>query len=161
MISVTFAGLRIGEIGLDVLKSLPPLFVALNPRSADTLVKLRAHRQALSAKVIDTIDTFGPEIFPDFEEERLLLDTHQDEDVYQSQMKDMGLSWAGSPNGRRSRSRSAGRGLRSEDGGDLKGLSSSREEKDTNGDNLSEVKKRVRDAMRESERGRAGPYSDE
>lgn len=31
MIVVTFAALRTGEIGMDVIKSLPPLLVALNP----------------------------------------------------------------------------------------------------------------------------------
>lgn len=88
MVSVTFAALRIGEIGMDVLKSLPPLFVALNPQSSDSLVKLRAHRQALSAKVTDVINTLGPEVFPDFDAERIVADPFR-EGVYQSRYKRM------------------------------------------------------------------------
>lgn len=88
MVAITFAALRIGEIGMDILKSLPPLFVALNPKSSSSLVKLRARRQALSAKVTEVINTLGPEVFPDFDAERIVADPYR-EGAYQSRYKRM------------------------------------------------------------------------
>lgn len=91
MISVTFAALRIGETGMDVLKSLPPLLVALNPGPSNSLIKLRAHRQALSTQVTDVINTLGPEIFPDFEADRVPADSFH-ATSYQSRSKSVPLT---------------------------------------------------------------------
>lgn len=120
MISVSFAGLRIGEIGMDVLKSLPPLFVALNPSSSSALIKLRNQRRALVAQVIDVIDTFGPEIFPHFEHEKLVDGYDSDDEVgididyatYKSRLKSMPPSEPQTPS-RSPRSRSSTNGRRS------------------------------------------------
>ncbi|KAL1952909.1 hypothetical protein VTO42DRAFT_3960 [Malbranchea cinnamomea] len=71
--AVTFAALRIGEIGMDIVKSLRPLVLLLNPASK-TLVKLRARRNELSAKVTELINTFGPEVYPDFDAARIVVD---------------------------------------------------------------------------------------
>lgn len=87
-ISITFAALRIGEIGMDVLKSLPPLVAALDPRSSSRMVKLRAIRQALSAEVTDVINDLGPEVFPDFDANRIVADPYR-EGAYQSSYKTM------------------------------------------------------------------------
>ncbi|KIW63452.1 hypothetical protein PV04_10288 [Phialophora macrospora] len=87
-IMVTFAALRIGEIGMDVAKSLPPLFVALNPRSSSRFVKLRQRRQALSERVTNVINELGPEVFPDFDATRFVADPYK-EGVYQSKYKKM------------------------------------------------------------------------
>ena len=72
--SVTFAALRFGEIGMDILKSLRPLVLSLNPTSANTLHKLREKRAQLSADVTEVINTFGPELFPDFDHTRIVAD---------------------------------------------------------------------------------------
>lgn len=72
--SITFAALRIGEIGMDILKSLPPLVLSLNPTSANTLVRLRSRREQLSKQVTDLINTLGPELFPDFDAGRIVAD---------------------------------------------------------------------------------------
>ncbi|ETN43246.1 uncharacterized protein HMPREF1541_02405 [Cyphellophora europaea CBS 101466] len=85
-VSITFAALRIGEIGMDVVKSLPPLFAALNPRSSSTLARLQKHRKELSAKVTDVINTLGPEVFPDFDANRIVADPFR-EGAYQSQYR--------------------------------------------------------------------------
>ena len=60
--SITFAALRVGEVGMDILKSLRPLVLSLNPSSANTLVKLRKRRAELSREVTDVINTLGPEL---------------------------------------------------------------------------------------------------
>jgi glycerol-3-phosphate O-acyltransferase/dihydroxyacetone phosphate acyltransferase len=67
MILVTFAGLLIGEIGMDVMKSLPPLLLDLSPSSTNSMAKLRGQRQVLLSQVSDVIDSFGQELFPDLD----------------------------------------------------------------------------------------------
>ena len=76
--SITFAALRIGETGMDILKSLRPLVLSLNPTSANTLVKLRKKREKLSADVTEVINTLGPEMFPDFDSARIVADPFKD-----------------------------------------------------------------------------------
>ncbi|EQL34373.1 acetyltransferase [Blastomyces dermatitidis ATCC 26199] len=150
MIFVSLAGLRIGEIGADVLKSLPPLLVALNPRSATSLAQLRAERQALAAQVVEVIDTFGPEILPDFESEKLVHEGPNG-DSYLSRLKSMPPSHASS----RSRSQSRGSGRRSSSFGSflhdtlIKPLST------ISNENLVEVNRRITD----SEQKKRGPCS--
>lgn len=70
--TITFAALRFGEVGMDIFKSLRPLVLSLNPSSANSLEKLRKRREELSIEVTDTINTLGPELFPDFEKTRIL-----------------------------------------------------------------------------------------
>ncbi|KAL3422323.1 acyltransferase [Phlyctema vagabunda] len=92
MIAVTFAALRTGEVGMDIIKSLRPLLVALDPRSASSLVQLREYRQALAANVTDLINTLGPDVFPDFQPARQLLDDDPSSDFrdpFQSRLKSM------------------------------------------------------------------------
>lgn len=72
--TITFAALRIGEVGMDILKSLRPLVLSLNPSSANSLVKLRERRAALAQHVTDAINTLGPELFPDFDAARIVTD---------------------------------------------------------------------------------------
>ncbi|KAJ9206156.1 hypothetical protein DTO212C5_3131 [Paecilomyces variotii] len=76
--SITFAALRIGEIGMDILKSIRPLVLSLNPTSANTLVRLRQRREELSRQVTDVINTLGPELFPDFDAARIVADPFRD-----------------------------------------------------------------------------------
>jgi len=73
--SITYAALRFGEIGMDIVKSLRPLVLALYPSSGNTLVKLRKTRAELAAEVTNLINELGPEMFPDFETNRILSDT--------------------------------------------------------------------------------------
>lgn len=72
--TITFAALRIGEVGMDILKSLRPLVLSLNPSSANSLVKLRMTRAALTVQVTEVINTLGPELFPDFDATRIITD---------------------------------------------------------------------------------------
>ncbi|KAK4190848.1 glycerol-3-phosphate O-acyltransferase 1 [Podospora australis] len=72
--AITFAALRFGEVGMDILKSLRPLALCINPRSSYSIDELRKRREELSAQVTDVINTIGPEMFPDFEISRLVAD---------------------------------------------------------------------------------------
>lgn len=77
--SVTFAALRIGETGMDIVKSLRPLILSLNPTSSNTLVKLRLERERLSREVTEVINTFGPEMYPDFDSARIVADPFREQ----------------------------------------------------------------------------------
>ncbi|KAG5440323.1 hypothetical protein PCANB_001893 [Pneumocystis canis] len=64
---ILFASLRFGESGLDIYKSLKPLFLSLNPTSSNTIYKLRRIREGLAVELTELINTLGPELFPDFD----------------------------------------------------------------------------------------------
>lgn len=70
--SACFAALRFGEIGMDILKSIRPLVLSLNPNSSNTLVKLRERRARLQAEITEIVDELGPELFPDFDKQRIV-----------------------------------------------------------------------------------------
>lgn len=72
--TITFAALRIGEVGMDIIKSLPPLVLCLNPSRANTLVNLQETRATLAQQVTDAINTMGPELFPDLDTARIVTD---------------------------------------------------------------------------------------
>lgn len=104
MIFVSYAALRFGEVGMDIIKSLAPLLVALNPLSSSSLADLREHREALSERVTETINDLGFGILPGVDTE-IPSDSYK-LDAYQSQLKSMPPS---EPSSReRSRSRSNG-----------------------------------------------------
>jgi glycerol-3-phosphate O-acyltransferase / dihydroxyacetone phosphate acyltransferase len=73
--SVTYAALRFGEIGMDIAKSLRPLFVALSPHHGHQIARLRERRRLLAVKVTEVINEFGPEMFPDFPHDRIIPDS--------------------------------------------------------------------------------------
>jgi glycerol-3-phosphate O-acyltransferase/dihydroxyacetone phosphate acyltransferase len=68
----SFAALRIGEVGMDIVKSLKPLTVALSPWHSRQLLQLRERRSQLSQEVTELISNLGPEIFPDFNSRRIV-----------------------------------------------------------------------------------------
>ncbi|PGH08476.1 hypothetical protein AJ79_05965 [Helicocarpus griseus UAMH5409] len=90
--AITFAALRIGEIGMDILKSMRPLVLSLNPTSANTLVKLRETRAKLSQEVTDLINTLGPEMFPDFDAARVVADPFKDESLFTDEASTTGTT---------------------------------------------------------------------
>lgn len=71
-IAITFAALRFGEVGMDIAKSLRPLALCINPSSSYNIAQLRERRAQLSAQVTEVINTIGPEMYPDFEANRLV-----------------------------------------------------------------------------------------
>jgi len=70
---MNYAALKFGEAGMDVLKSLRPLIVALIPGQQRDFDKLKAMRLRLSNEVADVINEFGPKIFDDFDQFRILV----------------------------------------------------------------------------------------
>jgi glycerol-3-phosphate O-acyltransferase/dihydroxyacetone phosphate acyltransferase len=70
---MNYAALKFGEAGMDVFKSLRPLVVALIPGQQRDIDKLKAMRLRLSNEVADVINEFGPKIFDDFDQFRILV----------------------------------------------------------------------------------------
>ncbi|PPR03776.1 hypothetical protein CVT24_007494 [Panaeolus cyanescens] len=70
---MNYAALKFGEAGMDVLKSLPPLIIALAPGQQRSLDKLKAMRIHLSNEVASLINDFGPLLYEDFDEARILV----------------------------------------------------------------------------------------
>ncbi|KAF8077978.1 glycerol-3-phosphate O-acyltransferase [Lyophyllum atratum] len=70
---MNYAALKFGEAGVDVLKSLRPLIVALVPGQQKSLDKLKKIRVELSNQVADLINDFGPKLYDDFNEWRILV----------------------------------------------------------------------------------------
>jgi len=70
---MSYAALKFGEAGMDVLKSLPPLVVALAPGQQRSLDKLKAMRIHLANAVANLIDDFGPKVFENFDETRIIF----------------------------------------------------------------------------------------
>ncbi|KAB8336899.1 hypothetical protein FH972_021206 [Carpinus fangiana] len=69
--TLCIAALRFGEVGMDIAKSLRPLVLSLNLTSSNSLVRLRQRRAELSAEVTDLINELGPEMFTDFDAQRI------------------------------------------------------------------------------------------
>ncbi|KAK9478754.1 hypothetical protein V1514DRAFT_330314 [Lipomyces japonicus] len=78
---ISFAALRIGEIGMDISKSLKPLFTCLNPNKINAVAELKSTREELSAEVTEVINSFGPDVFPEFKNPTDLFPTRQSQSL--------------------------------------------------------------------------------
>ncbi|KAI2636704.1 acyltransferase [Xylaria nigripes] len=72
--AITFAAFRIGEVGMDILKSLRPLILCISPTSSYSVQRLRERRQDLAKQILKVINDFGPDMYEDFEKTRLIAD---------------------------------------------------------------------------------------
>ncbi|KAI1337037.1 hypothetical protein F5Y15DRAFT_408313 [Xylariaceae sp. FL0016] len=72
--AITYAAFRIGEVGMDILKSLRPLVLCLSPTSSYGIQRLRQRRLELSEQVVKTINDLGPDMYDDFDKTRLVSD---------------------------------------------------------------------------------------
>ncbi|KAF8323193.1 glycerol-3-phosphate O-acyltransferase [Clavulina sp. PMI_390] len=68
-----YSALKFGEAGLDVFKSLRPLIISLLPGQQRSLNRLKAMREQLSVDVNNLINNFGPKLYEDFDEFRILV----------------------------------------------------------------------------------------
>lgn len=73
-VTVTYGALRFGEVAMDILKSLGPLWKMMNPFSNNELVKLQERRENLAKRVNDLINELGPEMYEDFHSKRIIED---------------------------------------------------------------------------------------
>ncbi|KAJ3851561.1 hypothetical protein EV368DRAFT_83413 [Lentinula lateritia] len=68
----SFAALKFGEAGMDVLKSLGPLITALIPGQQRSLDKLGSTREKLSNEVMEMIQELAPRLYDDFDPMRTM-----------------------------------------------------------------------------------------
>lgn len=66
LVSATYSSLKTGEIGMDLFKSLPPLFVTfIYP--GKKIKQLQNMRERLSVEITAVCNELGPKVFPNFE----------------------------------------------------------------------------------------------
>lgn len=76
--AVTYSALFIGDIGMDIFKSLRPLYYSIT--SPQGLKNLKKERAILEQKITEVVNTFGPELFPDFDADSLIDEYEADEE---------------------------------------------------------------------------------
>lgn len=86
--AVTYSALIIGDIGMDIFKSLRPLYLSITTPQA--LKDLQKERNMLEERITEAINTFGPELFPDFDGDSLRNEyelTDEEEDRKTAELK--------------------------------------------------------------------------
>lgn len=76
--AVTYSALLVGDIGMDIFKSLRPLYLSIT--TPQGLRDLQKERRALAGKITELINTIGPELFPDFDADSLRNEYDLDEE---------------------------------------------------------------------------------
>jgi glycerol-3-phosphate O-acyltransferase/dihydroxyacetone phosphate acyltransferase len=79
-VTVTYGALRFGEVAMDILKSLGPLWKAMNPFSNSELAKLQNRREHLAERVNAMINELGPDMYEDFYSKRIIQDPFAQEE---------------------------------------------------------------------------------
>ncbi len=77
-VTITYGALRFGEVAMDIVKSLGPLWQMMNPFSSNELVKLQTQRENLAARVNDMINELGPQMYSDFYSKRIIQNPFYD-----------------------------------------------------------------------------------
>ncbi|ETS59911.1 hypothetical protein PaG_05883 [Moesziomyces aphidis] len=70
--TMSYSALKFAEVGIDIYKSLPPLFVSLIPGNHKTILDLQQTRAKISADMHALIDELAPQVWDDFAENRML-----------------------------------------------------------------------------------------
>ncbi|KAG9100483.1 hypothetical protein FS749_015076 [Ceratobasidium sp. UAMH 11750] len=70
---IGYSALKFGEAGMDVLKSLRPLIVQLIPGQTKQLERVKRERAAIANELAECINEFGPQLWDDFDEWRILV----------------------------------------------------------------------------------------
>lgn len=68
---VTYASIRFGEVGINIFKSIRPLFLSITGED-NTIDDLRISRTELQKTINQLINELAPEIYPDFDSKRIL-----------------------------------------------------------------------------------------
>ncbi|CAG8502417.1 6821_t:CDS:2 [Paraglomus brasilianum] len=77
MMTGSYATVRLLETGLDIYRSLRPLFLSLLPGNQPSIQNLRHEREKLSQDLTALINEYGPKIYDDFDAERIIQASKQ------------------------------------------------------------------------------------
>lgn len=72
---LAMSSLKFGEAGMDVFKSLRPLFLSLLPGSQKELDNLRRTREDMSNELSELIDEYGPQLWENYHKSRFVSGT--------------------------------------------------------------------------------------
>ena len=67
LVGTTYSALKMGEVGMDIYKSIDPLLLSLHS-SSKQLNELKEERKKLSIEVTEVINELGPKVFKKFNE---------------------------------------------------------------------------------------------
>lgn len=70
--TMSYSALKFAEVGIDIYKSLPPLFVSLLPGNHKVILDLQQTRAKISADMHALIDELAPLVWDDFQKTRIL-----------------------------------------------------------------------------------------
>ncbi len=70
--AIAYSTLKFGEVGIDIYKSLPPLFVSLLPGNHKVIKDLQRTRAELATEIHSVIEEFAPKLWEDFDQKRML-----------------------------------------------------------------------------------------
>lgn len=65
LILFSYATIIVGEAGMDMARSIKPLYLALSPYHKSSLSEISTVRDALTVKITEIVNDLGPQIFPD------------------------------------------------------------------------------------------------
>ncbi|CAG8635122.1 10816_t:CDS:2 [Cetraspora pellucida] len=72
LVTGSYVTIRFVESGLDIYKSIRPLFLSLLPWTRPSIENLCAVREQLSNNLTDLINELAPKIYPDFDVDRII-----------------------------------------------------------------------------------------
>ncbi|CAG8435904.1 6891_t:CDS:10 [Diversispora eburnea] len=72
LVTGSYVTIRFVESGLDIYKSIRPLFLSLLPWTRPNIENLRNVREKLSDDLTNLINQLAPQIYPDFDVERII-----------------------------------------------------------------------------------------
>lgn len=104
LVGTTYSAFRMGEVGMDIYKSISPLVLAITS-SSEQLSELKEERKRLSIEVTEVINELGPKVFKKFNEgylQKLQDQVELEQEIMDSRSRSRSRSRSGS----RSRSRS-------------------------------------------------------
>lgn len=79
LVLTTWSAFRIGEAGVDIFKSLPPLFHSVFG-SGKELAELKKTKENLQLELTDVVNDLGPKLFPKFDKFNKVKARLEDED---------------------------------------------------------------------------------
>lgn len=82
---VTYSALIIGDTGMDIFKSIRPIYLSIVKPS--TLQELKQQREQLKLEIIEAVNKFGPILFKDFDHLKSLEYDEQVEDLKTQRLK--------------------------------------------------------------------------
>ena len=74
--TIAYSTLKFSEVGIDIYKSLPPLFVSLMPGNFKVIQELQQTRASIAADIHSVIDDLGPKVFDNFDQHRVMTKPH-------------------------------------------------------------------------------------